>query len=249
MKRNGIPTTTAILALGLLLAMLFTGCGGKDHGAETAESAAPSDQAAPADPAGLPEPETKTGEQDGERFEAEPETETGRQDGERFETVIIMEGMEETVSYEHIRNDTIGFEMDYDYALFERHSEPDREYLVSRYDDPENPENYLEVQYSAEDADAVSASISGELSHEYAVNMSSYTLDRAGDCIRIDASATRDGMGTPDFLQMVYILPAPDGSRIAAAHYSFEASEGFGRRFAYFMHTFSVIPSHDGSAE
>ena len=36
-----------------------------------------------------------------------------RQDGERFEEVIILEGMEETVHYEHVRNEALGLEMDY----------------------------------------------------------------------------------------------------------------------------------------
>ena len=74
--------------------------------------------------------------------------ESGRQDGERFEDTIILEGMEETVHYEHIRNDALGFEIDYDYENFLRHSEPDREIFVSCWDDPEKPENYLEVRYS-----------------------------------------------------------------------------------------------------
>ena len=59
---------------------------------------------------------------------AQPEAETasGRQDGERFESVIILEGMEETVKYEHVRNSAIGFEMDYDYESLVRRSEADR---------------------------------------------------------------------------------------------------------------------------
>ena len=40
---------------------------------------------------------------------------------------------------------------------------------------------------------------------------------------------------------MVYIIPAADGCRVATAHYSAEGAEGFGRRFHYFMETFSVI--------
>ena len=47
----------------------------------------------------------------------EPAIETGRQDGERFETTIILEGMEEKVRYEHIRDEALGFEMDYDYEI------------------------------------------------------------------------------------------------------------------------------------
>ena len=70
----------------------------------------------------------------------EPESEPGRQNGERFDDVIILEGMEETVHYEHLRNDVLGIEMDYDYENFVRHSEADREIFVSCWDDPDNPE-------------------------------------------------------------------------------------------------------------
>ena len=45
----------------------------------------------------------------------------------------------------------------------------------------------------------------------------------------------------PDQLQMVYIVPAANGSIIAIAHYASEASEGFGKRFAYIMHTIEVL--------
>ena len=88
-----------------------------------------------------------------------PETmaEIERQDGERFEAVIVLEGMEETIRYEHVRNDMIGIEIDYDYEAFERRSESDCERFISRYDDPDEPLNYFEVTYSAQDADAVAA--------------------------------------------------------------------------------------------
>ena len=170
--------------------------------------------------------------------------EPGRQDGERFEEVIILEGMEETVRYEHIRNNAIGFEMDYDYELFERRSEADRECFVSCWDDPENPENYLEVRYNPNDADTVAAFVSQVLSNDYDINRDdSFMLERAGKCIRIDASADIGGLTMPDLLQMVYIIPASDGCRVATAHYSIESAEGFGRRFHYFMDTFSAIDS------
>ncbi|MBO2517383.1 MAG: hypothetical protein CW338_08950 [Clostridiales bacterium] len=164
-----------------------------------------------------------------------------RQDGERFEAVIMLEGMEETVRYEHIVNDALGFEMDYDYELFVRLGEPGRERFVSVYDDPGSPENYFEVTFIPEDAGAAAASVGGELSKEYDIITEQFTLERAGSCIRIDASAARDGGGTPDLLQTVYIIPAASGSLIAAAHYSYESAEGFGRRFSFFMNTLTVM--------
>ena len=47
----------------------------------------------------------------------------------------------------------------------------------------------------------------------------------------------------PERLQAVYIIPSADGCRVAAAHYSIEAAEGFARRFRCFMDTFTVIES------
>ena len=156
----------------------------------------------------------------------------------------MMEGMEETVKYEHIRNDSVGIEMDYDYERFERHSESDRECFISLYDDPENPQIYLEVTTSADDADTVAASVGKALSASYDIIKESITLDRAGDCILIDASNAKGNKGTPDLLQTVYIIPAADGCRIATAHYTFESAEGFGKRFQYIMDTLMVIDSH-----
>jgi hypothetical protein len=172
------------------------------------------------------------------------EVSPGRQDGERFEEVIILEGMEETVSYEHIRNDTLGFEMDYDYELFERHGETDCESFVCRYDTPGDPENYLEVRYNPQDAETVAAAVSAALSMDYEISRNdSFMLARSGPCIRIDASADIGGLTMPDRLQMVYIIPADDGCRVAVAHYFIEGAEGFGRRFHYLMDTFSVVES------
>ena len=173
---------------------------------------------------------------------AAPGPDAGRQDGERFETVIILEGMEETVRYEHLRNDVLGFEMDYDYEAFERHSETDREWFVSRWDDSDHPENYLEVRYNPREADTVAANISAALSIEYEISRDDvFPLERAGSCIRIDASEVKGGGYMPEQLQTVYIVPAGDGCRIAAVHTYIVESEGFGRRFRYMMDTFSAF--------
>lgn len=168
-------------------------------------------------------------------------SESGRQDGERFETVIMLEGMEEPVRYEHVMNRTAGFEMDYDYESFARRSEADRECFVSLWDDPENPENYLEVTYSTENADSAAASVSEALSGEYSITKETRTLEMAGDCIRIEASEIKDTGRMADQLQTVYIIPASDGCRIATAHVSAESAEGFGRRFSNMLNTLAVI--------
>ena len=179
----------------------------------------------------------------GEMLDAlpEPEPEDGRQDGERFEAVIMLEGMEETVQYEHIRNDVLGFEIDYDYEQFERISEPDRELFVSRYDIPEDPQNYFEVTRSAGDTETVSASVGDALSKDYDIIVESFELDNVGSCIRIDASEARGGGGTPDLLQTIYIIPAAEGCLVATAHYTFESAEGFGARISNIMNTLAVL--------
>lgn len=231
-----------ILCLALVLSL--TACGNvptseaespavepKDAASETAEPQVTADVQTPAQDDGQTVPAET----------AEPVAETRRQDGERFEEVIIMEGMEETVQYEHVINETAGFEMDYDYESFVRRSESDRERFILAWDDPENPENYLEVTYSSEDAETVAAAISEELSKDYDINRSSFALDRAGSCIRIDACEVKGGGYTADQMQTVDIIPTADGCLIATAHFSAEGAEGFGRRFAYMMNTLSLI--------
>ena len=231
----------AIISLTILTAFLLslTGCG-KAKSAEseapapapqvTAEVQAPVETQAPAEDAGQAAPEQP----------AEPAAESERQDGERFETVILLEGMEETVQYEHVRNDALGYALDYDYESFVRQSQADRERFVSIWDRPEQPENYLEVTSSAQDAETVAASVRAALSQEYELLEGTRELEHAGSCIRIEASVLKSG-GMADLLQTVYIIPASDGCRVAAAHYSFEAAEGFGRRFSYIINTLTVI--------
>ena len=149
--------------------------------------------------------------------------------------------MEEPVQYEHIRNDALGFEMDYDYEKFARRSEADRECFISVWDDPENPENYLELTYSPVDAETVAAYISEKLSNEYEILRIPYELERVGSCIRIEASVIKNTNHTADHLQAVYIIPASDGCRIATAHYFSAESEGFSKRFSYMLHTLTVM--------
>ena len=117
----------------------------------------------------------------------------GRQDGERFEEVIQLEGMDETVRYEHVRNETAGFELDYDYEQLDRRGEPSHEQFVSRFDDPEKPENYIEVIFRSEDADTVSKAVKADLSKKYGkvIVEEQYMLDRAGSCVQISASEAK----------------------------------------------------------
>ena len=164
----------------------------------------------------------------------------GRADGERFPVSIMVEGMEDTVTYEHAINETAGFEVDFDVDSLVRESGPDRELFISIYEDPRSPEDYLEITFSNDDADTVAASIAEELSKDYDIIEESYTLENAGVCKRIDASADKNGLPA-DNMQTVYIIPAEDGCRVATAHYVMEAAEGFGSRFAQMMQTLYVI--------
>lgn len=212
------------LLLGLLLLTALMGCG-KSGTAEPAGSVRQTEFAEQPEVTETPE-ETPAPE---------------RQNGEQFETTILVEGMEETVLYQHLRNESAGFAMDFECESFTRISETDRERFVSIYDDPENPENYLEVSYCPETADAVSAAISAALSENYMLSSDTVELDGAGACLRIDASATADGSHTADVLRTVYIIPADDGCRVATARYLPEGSDGFGKRLAYMVNTISVF--------
>lgn len=164
-----------------------------------------------------------------------------RQDGERFDAVIMLEGMEETVHYEHLKNETLGFEMDYDYESLVRQREADREYFISVYDNPDDPENFLEITFVPQDADTVAAFVSEALSREYDLTNVTRTLARAGDCTRIEASVIKGTNRMAPQLQAVYLIPAGDGCLLATTHAAIEASEGFWRRFDYMLNTLSVL--------
>ena len=177
--------------------------------------------------------------------EGTAEPAVARQDGERFEAVIVMEGMEETVNYEHIRNEALGFEMDYDYESFTRSSESDRERFTLVWDDPANPENYLELSYSPESAEYAASAISEALSAEYELYRDdSYMLEHAGRCIYISTASVKGGDYLPEHLQTVYVIPAGDGCIVATEHCAIESAEGIGRRFTYMMHTLSLIKNN-----
>ena len=234
--RKQLKKLTAVLAVVLAVALLltvFSACGKKAE-SDQAGSASTSESATPAPtPSVSPTPTAEPS--------ASPAA-AGRKDGERFESVITIEGMEETVHYEHIRNESIGFEMDYDYENFQRRSEADRECFISIWDDAANPENYLEVKHLSQDPEAAAASIAEELSDRYDVGRSTFTLEQAGDCIRLDASVDANNTSQMmDQLQMIYVIPASDGCFVATEHYYIVESEGFGRRFSSMMHTFSPI--------
>ena len=217
----------ALYAVSAALVLLLSGCG-KAPAAVTESS--------------TPQTVTPSAEPQSAVIETPaPTAAPGRQDGERFEDVIMMEGMEETVKYEHVVSKTAGFEMDYDYESFVRRSEADRERFISAWDNAANPENYLEVTYSSESAEAAKASVSEALSKEYDLTEETRRLDRAGDCSWIEASVVKGTNNMASQIQTVYIIPASDGCRIATIHCAIEGSEGFGRRFSYMLNTLSVI--------
>ena len=191
------------------------------------------------------EAESKTTASDDGQIIVEETIETAaqdeRQDGERFEAVIMMEGMEETVRYEHIRREDLGFAMDYDYENFVRQSEGDRERFVSNWDDPADPQNYLEVSYDTGNANLVADAISAALSQEYDLLSDERELDNSVKCLRIEASVIKGTNQMADRIQEIYIIPAGSGSIVARAYYAIEGAEGFGRRFAYMVRTLNTL--------
>lgn len=224
--------TRFIVVLSFVLALSLAGCGRAREAApeqpaviETPEQPAPAETA---EAAPTPEPTPAA-------------TWPVRQDGERFEDSIVVLGMEETVHYEHLRNEALGFEMDYDYESFRRDSNAERERFVSVWDDPGNMEDYMDVTRSAEDAETVAAALTEELSKDFELTRVTRELERAGSCIRIEASVIKGTNQMTDQLQAYYIIPAPDGCRIAATHAFITESEGFFRRFDAMLNTLSVI--------
>ena len=186
-----------------------------------------------------------TGAADGTAAAADPaaaaESDLALQPGEHFEGTVPLEGTEQTVHYEAIRNDALGIEMGYDYENFVRQSEADCERFISVWDNPDNPEIYLEITHSSDDAETTTASITETLSAQYNVSRWEYTLDRAGDCIDLRGELDKEGLMSIWELQMVYIIPADDGCFVAWGHYTQESAEGCGARFRGMMHTFAVL--------
>ena len=182
---------------------------------------------------------------DGTAAAADPaaaaESDLALQPGEHFEGTVPLEGTEQTVHYEAIRNDALGFEMGYDYENFVRQSEADCERFISVWDNPDNPEIYLEITHSSDDAETTAASVAETLSAQYNVSRWEYTLDRAGDCIDLRGELDKEGQMSIWELQMVYIIPADDGCFVAWGHYTQESAEGCGARFRGMMHTFAVL--------
>ena len=228
-----------ILALLLSLAMVLSlsACGG----GQPAQIETPAEEPAPAATEALAPEQAAPAETEAPAQEPAAAPAPARQDGERFDDLLMIEGMEETVHYAHLRRQDLGFEMDYDYENFLRQSTADRERFVSVWDNAEEPEYYLEVARSGEDAESAAAAVSETLSQDYTINRETADLDRAGTCIRIGASETKEGGHTPDHLQMVYIIPASDGCVIGWVHHGLDSADGFGRRFDAMMQSVSLL--------
>ncbi len=229
--------STKRLIFPIVFAALLCGCADKDQAEKKDENVAAIefvDQTESA-PEETPKTESKPEEP------SKPKEAAGRQDGEKFEETIMLEGSEETVRYEHVKDSAIGFEMDYEYETLTRKKESDKEIFASTYDDPENPWNYLEVMYIDKTVDNAAASVSDELSKEYDLSTEQGALDKAGSCTKIITVSAKSGAKSPDFLQTVYVLPAGDGSIVAAAHYTIESAEGFGGRFDRMVNSLEVI--------
>ncbi len=244
MKKKSVIAAIGKFACMVPLMAMLTGCNGKDVTPEPDKPAVSLDLADTTEPIATTAPESPDEPEEtpagSEEDVTEPVTAGGKKDGERFEDTIMLEGMEETVKYEHVKNEAIGFEMDYDYESLARSKDAGVERFVSIYDNADTPENYLEVTFSPEDSDTAVAAVKEKLAAKYDITTKVIKLDNAGDCTQIDALQAKGG-GIASQMQTVYVIPASDGCRIATAHFSFEAAEGFGRRFAEIVNTMTVI--------
>ena len=259
--KNPVCKTIALLTAAFLLVTALGGCGRKAAApvAPPALTDAPamgaaSTPAAQAAPAAEPAPAAQTATADESAPAAQtaptdepaPAGETARQPGERFETTIMIEGMEETVRYEHIVNTALGFEMDYDYESFVRSSEAERERFISVWEDPAAPWDWLELTYRPGDAASVAAELKAALSQTYDLYEEPRELTYAGACAYIEASVLRGTNNMADQLQMLYIIPAPGGCLVAAEHVTAEAAEGYGRRFGCMLDTLVLTGAPSG---
>jgi hypothetical protein len=166
--------------------------------------------------------------------------ESGRENGERFEATIMLEGMEETVHYEHVKNEEIGYEMDYDYEFLIRTTGEKSDFYGSVYDDAGNPMNYMKIEYTNETVESMIESFKSEF-EKYEFEVQDYTLENAGACKRIPAEVLKGTNNMADELQMIYIIPAGSGCIVVREHYAIEAAEGFGSRFKQMLNTLKVI--------
>lgn len=208
-----------VLVMALLSITALSGCGRTDTASATP---VPTEQISPAET-----PQSAT---------------PGRQDGERFETTVIVEGMEETVSYEHIRNEALGFELDYDYEILERRTEADREVFLALGEDPEDPWNYFEIRRTAGNADSVAAELSANFSDAYdTVSAAPFTFSGAGACTCIDVSGAKDGKAPAGSLLTVYVIPANGSCLVALVRCTFESAGGFGVRANAILNTLTLI--------
>jgi len=237
MEEN-MKKTVVIMIVTAALVLSLTGCGkapAAQNPAPAAEAQTPADAAAPA-------AETPA------ETSAAPEAFSARADGERFEDVIMIEGMEETVQYEHVKSAAFGFEMDYDYENFVRQSDADCERFVSVWDNAAEPENYIEVRSDTGNAELVADAIIARLSGDYEVRQEYRELARAGQCIHIAADIIKGTDRMPDHLQYVYVIPAADGCRVVTEHCFIADCEGLLRRFDYMLNTLTVPDGNGGEA-
>ena len=226
---DNMKKTVVMIMLIAVLALSLTGCGK----APAAQNTAPAEAQTPAQET-TPAAETPAAKPEAEAFPA-------RADGERFEDVIMIEGMEETVRYEHVKSAAFGFEMDYDYENFVRQSDAKSERFVSVWDDPNAPENYIEVRSDTGNAELVADVIIATLSQDYDIRQEYRELARAGQCIHIAADIIKGTDRMPDHLQYIYVIPAPDGCRVVTEHCFAVDCEGLLRRFDYMLSTLSVV--------
>lgn len=247
MKRKNNCEIIGKAAFVLAALTMFGGCNAKDASTESSKPIEVIESVVMESAEVKESEDTQVSEEVEESTNTETEVEevvsavTGRKDGERFEHTIMIEGMEETVQYEHVINEEIGFEMDYEYDSLEREKGDGIERLVSIYDDPNDPENYLEVTFSEENVEDVANAIKEELSKGHTVLSEYHDQEGEDGGIMLLTTQAKEDCQTPNRLQMVYVFPASEGSLIATAHFTMETMEGFGSRFSQIMHTIVLI--------
>lgn len=235
MKNRKFITTIAALTIASAM-MIAGGCSKEETSAEetTTATTAAEETAAEAisevlDQETESEPEVV--------IETEYESPTGMKDGDQFDVTIMLEGIEETITYSHVINSGVGFEMDYECDSLNRISEANKETFISIYEDQSAPEIYLEIKYDNGDVESTANTMTTLLSDNYDLTQDTFKLDNAGACTRISAtSKTGDNSK-----QTIYIIPAGSGSVVAISHFTADSEEGWGRRFSEMINTIIII--------
>ena len=163
-------------------------------------------------------------------------------DGTRFKGVVMLEGQEEPVKLEHIISSHAGVSLDYDYESFIRTYDDDSEYFQWASDnESESPEIYLQITASPASDYAMTEHL-----NECVKSLGETPENSEGDVGRFSACDMITSRELPErndgeeFITVRYVIPAPDGCRVAKLRYTQETAETICRRMEQILSSLEV---------